>query len=159
MGESRVNMGDYFRFVPNYTGPYISNGRFQSSVKFGDRKPKDRLDSLSRLHDTAYANWSDSKWHRMAADSIYADEAFKIGGVIPRTAGTAVRYGNAVIDGATHMTKRAAQGLVFGSPLLGLVQGGVENLAAYSGYRKNEKALKNEVLSYYATDPHAHLQI
>ncbi len=54
---------------PNYTGPYISNGKLQESVPFGDKTPKDELDALSRLHDSAYAKWDD-RLHRSVADNL-----------------------------------------------------------------------------------------
>ena len=65
-------MGDYVNAVPNYTGPYISNGKVQESVAFGNRVPKNRLDALARLHDTAYAMYSDDL-HRTMADLIFCD--------------------------------------------------------------------------------------
>ncbi len=41
-------------YMDNYTGPGWSNGKWQSSVANGDKKPKSRSDSYSRDHDTSY---------------------------------------------------------------------------------------------------------
>jgi len=76
-----------------YTGPYISDGEFQTSVKFGKSTPVDRLDALSRYHDSAYANWFDLE-HRAAADYIYYRDAHRLPGFVPRVAAYAVLYGN-----------------------------------------------------------------
>lgn len=54
-----------------YTGPYWSDGRFQSSIAFGSNIPIDNVDNESRLHDTAYAVYPDQR-HRVAADWLYS---------------------------------------------------------------------------------------
>jgi hypothetical protein len=38
----------------NYTGPFLSDGKYQSSVPYGKTPPSSKLDSFSRLHDTDY---------------------------------------------------------------------------------------------------------
>lgn len=60
-----------------YTGPFWSDGRIQSSVKFGSNKPTDETDYESRLHDTAYAVFEDSD-HRTAADWLYKERLSKV---------------------------------------------------------------------------------
>lgn len=77
----------------NYTGPYISGGKLQSSVEFGEAEALSLLDYFSRLHDTAYAHWPDRR-HRYAADLIYHDEVKKLVGMYPAIASRAVKYAN-----------------------------------------------------------------
>lgn len=84
----------------NYTGPMLSDGKFQESVANGKAKPKSKLDRLSRTHDHAYAVYKDRK-HRYQADVDYQAGANKIGGFVPRAAGFAVRYLNQFGDGRT----------------------------------------------------------
>lgn len=79
-------------FQENYTGPYLSDGRFQSSVAYGRAKPKSKLDRLSRKHDTAYAlARSDSE--KRTADREYYDDTRSMSW-FPRMAGNLVLYGN-----------------------------------------------------------------
>ena len=61
--------------LPNYTGPYRSDGAWQPSVPFGKSKPKNRLDRLSRMHDTAYYFFKDDPAWLAAADYLYARDA------------------------------------------------------------------------------------
>lgn len=133
-----VNVGKY---LPNYTGPYISDGKFQTSVKFGRAVPKDRLDKLSRLHDTAFKEFSDYG-HRTAANSIYHNDA-KSGNAMSQIAGAAVLYGNQVLS--------ASKGLSFNLPAL--VYGGVRNALNLHDYVKNEKKYKQDIKNLYAQDP------
>lgn len=133
-----VNVGKY---LPNYTGPYISDGKFQTSVKFGNAVPKDRLDKLSRLHDTAFKEFSDYG-HRTAANSIYHNDA-KGGNTMSQIAGAAVLYGNQVLS--------ASKGLSFNLPAL--VYGGVRNALDLHDYVKNEKKYKRDIKNLYAQDP------
>lgn len=133
-----VNVGKY---LPNYTGPYISDGKFQTSVRFGQATPKDRLDKLSRLHDTAFKEFSDYG-HRTAANSLYNYDA-KDGDTMSKIAGAAVLYGNQVLT--------AAKGLSFNMPAL--VYGGVRNALDLHDYVKNEKRYKQDVKDLYAQDP------
>jgi len=149
-------MGDSAWFIPNYTGPFISNGKFQTSVEFGDRAPKDSLDALSRLHDSAYAKYRDSKQHRMAADEIYADEAHKLGTITGHVAGLAVRYGNHLQDAVRHIVGEVVRQPAL--PVLGLLKGGVDVVRTYTGYRKRRDDLRRDVVRYYGADPFPHLQ-
>jgi len=77
----------------NYTGPYWSDGKLQTSVLFGESDAINALDELSRLHDSAYAFYPD-RAHREAADRLYAQEARKLTGMFPSIAGNVVQYGN-----------------------------------------------------------------
>jgi len=133
-----VNVGKY---LPNYTGPYISDGKFQTSVKFGNAVPKDRLDKLSRLHDTAFKEFSDYG-HRTAANSIYHKDAME-GDTMSQIAGAAVLYGNQVLS--------AGKGLSFNLPAL--VYGGVRNALNLHDYVMNEKKYKQDIKDLYARDP------
>ena len=144
-------MGEVVPFLPNYTGPFISDGKFQTSVEFGEAEPKDALDALSRYHDSAYYRFKD-KGHRMAADSIYADEAAKLTGQFPHLAGHAVRYGNQFKDSLNNLV--SPELLVAGPfALLGLVKGGLQNACHLHDYMINGDKYKREVLDYYKTDP------
>jgi hypothetical protein len=144
-------MGDKYDFVPNYTGPWISNGQFQSSVEFGDRKPKDQLDALSRLHDTAYAKWSD-RLHRTVADTIYATEARKLAKKFPELAAFIVQYGNFTKNSVDTLRETSGYGLP------GLIVGGIRNMYHLNDYLMNGDKVKKEILNYYKTDPHIELQ-
>jgi len=79
-------------FTENYTGPYLSDGRFQSSVEDGKAPPRSRLDALSREHDSAYARSKTSR-DRRKADLAYF-RATRTMGWFPRLAGDIVLYGN-----------------------------------------------------------------
>lgn len=130
----------------NYTGPYLSDGKFQNSVYFGDAEPKSKLDALSRLHDTAYATFADYG-HRTAADSIYNEEAKKLESIFPQLAGAAVLYGNKVMGSFSNLTSNAALGP------LGVLIGAVKNMYNLNDYVLNEERYRRDVLDLYAKDP------
>jgi len=108
VGGGGENMSDYndlpdwtLPYISeNFTGPYVSDGKFQESVAKSTAKPKSKLDWHSRTHDSAYAVRKDRK-SRYEADLVYQANAYKIGGIVPRVAGTAVRYLNQLGDGRT----------------------------------------------------------
>lgn len=110
----------------NYTGPWLSDGKIQSSVANGKSKPKSKLDALSREHDTAYAVHKDRK-NRYQADLVYQRGTEKIGGFVPRAAGYAVRYLNQLGDG-NHL--RDTVGNLRGS----LIGGGGVNMSKYQEF-------------------------
>ncbi len=87
-----------YQYIPNYTGPYISDGKFQSSVQFGNAPAINSLDLHSRYHDTAYAKWPSSRLHRMAADNIYYDAVRKHLSLPSKVAAGAVRYVNQIAN-------------------------------------------------------------
>lgn len=136
--------------LPNYTGPYISDGKFQSSVMFGSTKPKDELDALSRLHDTAYAYYED-RAHREAADRIYSDAAKKLRGKFPELAADIVNYGNYTGRQAGQL----ASDVLTYTPIAGVVKFAGTNLL--NMYRMiNGTYLKKEIAdvkSLYSRDP------
>lgn len=119
-------------FTDNYTGPYRSDGQWQASVPFGKSNPQSKLDALSRLHDTAYATYSDYG-HRTAADSLYKKESDKLVGLFPKLAGHAVVYGNKIAQAASTDPFTNALNLY--------------------DYMLNEKKYKKEIQALYATDP------
>jgi hypothetical protein len=80
-------------YFGNYTGPYWSDGKFQTSVEFGESDPQSEWDYLSYLHDTAYARYEDAA-HREAADQLYNERAKQLIGRFPQLAGNFVEYGN-----------------------------------------------------------------
>jgi len=140
-------MGEVIDALPNYTGPYISNGEFQTSVEFGDKPPKDKLDALSRLHDSAYAHFDDYG-HRRAADVIYGNEAKQLVGLFPELAGLVVKYGNQIGD--SFSTILSSYGML--GPA-GILVGGVKNALKLHDYMINEQRYKKDITEYYATDP------
>ncbi len=133
-----------------YTGPYISDNKFQTSVEFGEHEATSELAYLSRMHDTAYAHWKDRD-HREAADRLYNERAQQIVGRFPHLAGNAVMYGNY----AKRQAEDAATYATFGLP--GLVYWGAKNM-----YNENKmlngtylKKEKEAVLQLYSRDPEA----
>jgi hypothetical protein len=134
--------------LPAYTGPYISDGKLQSSVLFGRTEPVDELDALSRLHDTAYAYYGDAK-HREAADAIYYEGASKLNGTLPKVAAVLVKYGN-YVERQFEKTAEAATGGVFGLAKL-VVSNLLNTQSRLDGtYLKQERS---DVLSLYSRDP------
>ncbi len=138
--------------LPNYTGPYISDGKVQSSVEFGETAPQDQLDALSRLHDSAYAKWDDWQ-HRQAADEIYEIEAKKLAGKFPQLAGKIVAYGNFAARSSATLAQRTAS---LGP--LGILVGGIENMVKLHDYVTNGDRYKADVRTYFGTDPHPEFQ-
>jgi len=112
-GVNMVNLGFY---QTNYTGPYLSDGKFQTSVKFGTARPLDRLDKFSRYHDSAFAEFKDYG-HRTAANSIYYNQT-KHGTSLEQLAGASVLFGNQAIT--------SVKNLASGSGFLGLVWNGAK---------------------------------
>jgi hypothetical protein len=131
--------------MDNYTGPYWSDGKLQSSVEFGQTPPTSALDAESRLHDSAYAHYQDLA-HRMAADAIYDARVEKLGG-LGTLAGTAVAYGNQALRSGKNLIDYSEYGLV------GLIVGSLINDYNLNDYMMNVDKYKKEVLAYYATDP------
>lgn len=129
----------------NYTGPYLSNGKYQSSVAFGEAEPKSKLDALSRLHDTAYATFADYG-HRTAADSIFNEEAKKLESLFPQLAGGVVLYGNKIKDSFLNLADSVY------NPF-GLIIGAVKNMYNLNDYVMNEEKYRREVRELYQKDP------
>lgn len=141
--------------MPNYTGPYISNGKFQTSVEFGEVEPLDVLDSFSRLHDSAYAKWEDSL-HRTVADKIYYDSVKNLSGLFPEIASDVVLYGNRIGRSVSNIASSIA---TYGP--LGIVVGGVKNMYDLYSYMSESSSgkIRKEILNYYATDPYPQYQV
>lgn len=139
--------------LPNYTGPYISNGSIQESVEFGDKDPKDALDALSRLHDSAYAKYKDQA-HRTAADAIYEKEAKKLLAQFPQLAGDLVLYGNQILRSGSTLAQSISKWGPFG-----LIIGGVQNMYNLNDYMMNGAKYRKEIQEYYATDPFPNKQV
>jgi len=141
--------------MDNYTGPYWSNGSVQSSVEFGDLLPTNELDIASRLHDSAYAHYESGSQQRRAADFIYNTEVEALGG-IGKFAGTAVVYGNQIINSAGVLMDDAYSGFKIGGPiggLIGLAVGAIETQLSAIDWAENKGNYIKEVLAYYNTDP------
>ncbi len=140
-------MGDYFDFLPNYTGPWLSDGKFQGSVAFGKAKPKNDLDELSRLHDSAYARWDD-RLHRTVADLIYDEEARELSGFLPSVARNLVVYGNHTARSASRLYDAVNDWGPFG-----VVVGGSKNALDLEELRRSEPSIRKEIQYYYGQDP------
>lgn len=138
-----------------YTGPWVSNGKFQESVAFGDQAPLGALDSFSRLHDTAYALYEPGIM-RKAADSVYHDRVSNLPGKLPSIAGDAVLYGNAGMHSLGNITSAVTTGFKYGSlpgAFLGLVYGGVENMFDLNTYLTHGSQAKKDIIAMELTDP------
>ncbi len=147
-------------FGQNYTGPYISNGKFQKSVAFGESVPLSATDSFSRLHDTSRVYYGPGG-HRTAADSLYRERVKGLG-KIPSLAGDAVLYGSAVENSLSTLANSVATGARFaGLPgaFAGLVYGGVKNLISLEDYVVNRDKYKRDVKAMEKLDPHPNLQL
>jgi len=148
----------------NYVGPNWSNGKKQSSVKWGNLDPINALDALARQHDTAYATWSD-RAHREAADEIFAAEANKLkkrfGNKFaedPKFAAGAVQYGNY----AHRQTKKLWDDVMWGNKILpgmgaltGVLKFGLGNIKEMHQRLKGtyHKKELEDVLKLYREDP------
>lgn len=138
--------------ITNYTGPYLSDGRFQESVPFGTTKPTSPLDALARLHDTAYAIYSDRN-HREAADRIFYTEAMKLKTSGATTAAALVKYGNYAGRQASDIIAHARWGP------LGLAYVVAQNIKRLSDRMTgSDRIYDKDIEALYATDPLPHLQ-
>lgn len=142
----------------NYIGPYWSNGKVQSSVRYGGKKPINQLDALARIHDTVYAQYKDRK-HREAADLWFAAEAYKLKEKFPDLAADIVVYGNFLQRQASEtyesVSAGASAGGLFGAAL-GLVYQVAKNVVTMQ-QRLNGTYLKSEmadVLKVIENDPY-----
>lgn len=83
----------------NYTGMYLSDGKFQPSVAYGKQRPTSELDKFSRFHDTMYSLYSTRK-KRRAADLWYHDNVPD--DWLSQLAGDVVWYGNRMLNAPLH---------------------------------------------------------
>ncbi len=121
-------------------------------MAFGETEPTDALDALSRLHDTAYATYSDRK-HREAADMIYNEEAKKLGERFPNLAGNIVLYGNYASRQAEKLSSDISSYWLLG-PLVFQIENMMDATKMIDGtYLKSER---QDILNLYATDPKLH---
>jgi hypothetical protein len=144
-----------------YTGPFISNNKFQTSVMFGDQAPLGVRDSNSRLHDTSYAYFGDDMTGKMAADSIYNKRQSVLPGINPLI-GNVVQYGNALGRSASNIVGHGSEGFrLAGLPgaFLGLVYGGAENAVQLYDYVLHGDEKKKEILELEKSDPYPDNQI
>lgn len=141
--------------MDNYTGPYWSDGRFQTSVEFGESKPTSELDAASRLHDSAYARFGDQQ-HRRAADVIYAETTNDIGGA-SAFVGQAVKYGNYAINAASELSRDVGWGFELAGELgalVGLAYAEYKFITDIDDWNENSMKYISDVNSYYLRDPH-----
>lgn len=141
--------------MDNYTGPYWSDGKLQSSVVFGSAMPTNELDMASRLHDTAYATYSAGSQQRRAADFIY-DETVKSLGGLGKFAGTTVLYGNQLINASGELVNDVKTGFSVAGPvgaLIGGIYGAVKNQVSVLDWAMNKEKYVKEVKEFYKSDP------
>jgi len=140
----------------NYVGPFWSDGKIQSSVEWGSKKPTDEFDALAQQHDAAYAHWKDDK-HREAADLIFAEEARKLKKSYGNSPAAQTRFAAAMVEEGNY-TSRQAKKLaadIASHGWLGAVKFQIQNMVD-SQKRMNGTYLKSElarVREYY--DAHA----
>jgi len=140
--------------MDNYTGPGWSDGRVQWSRKFGASKPKDYLDSQSRLHDTAYAHFKDNA-HRRAADVIYERNLRHEGGIGGAISALPL-YGNYALTRAQDIATNVGGGLVKGGAIGavgGLVRSGINYVGDMNDWLQNREKYVREVEELYRQDP------
>jgi len=140
--------------MENYIGPYWSDGKWQESVEFGDKPALSGVDAASRLHDSAYAHYTDEA-HRIAADEIYSDTLRKLNEPLAGLADVPL-YGNYVKNrvseyGSDFLTGFKYAGLLGG--LGSLVYNGIKGIIRSNDLIQNGKRYRDEVLDYYDTDP------
>jgi hypothetical protein len=140
--------------MDNYIGPFWSDGKWQSSVEFGDAPPLSEVDAASRLHDSAYARFSDEK-RRIAADVLYSEQLKKMTGAKSKLADVPL-FGNFLRNRATQIGTDFVAGLKYGGlpgALGSLVYSGVKGMVQNHDLAVNLPKYKKEVEAYYATDP------
>jgi hypothetical protein len=145
------------QYIGNYTGPFWSDGKIQSSVEWGKEDPESQLDFLSRQHDSAYAHYKGQPKMLEAADEIYAENAKKLVGQFPHLAGNLVQYGNYTGRAATKLlndVKNANMILPGIGTLLGLgkfsIEGMMDNMKRIDGKYLDKE--KKAIHAFYATD-------
>lgn len=136
-----INLG-FGRY--NYLGPYISDGKFQTSVQYGKTRPSDYLDAQARLHDSAYATFKDYG-RRRASDSLFSERT-KGESLVGAVSAGAVGYGNQIISAGSNLLGKTG--------LAGLIVGGATNMFELHDYMINESKYKKEVLAHYESDPY-----
>lgn len=153
-GEKNQCQGGAQIKMENYIGPYWSDGKWQESVEFGLSPALSEVDAASRLHDSAYAHYTDEA-HRIAADEIYSAT---LKGLKEKYAGLAdvPLYGNYIKNRAKEIGGGFATGVKYGGlagGLFSLVYNGVKGIVRSSDLIRNGERYRNEVLGYYKTDP------
>lgn len=140
--------------MENYTGPYWSDGKWQESVEFGETPALSGVDAASRLHDSAYAHYTDEA-HRTAADEIYSATLKKLKEPNSYLADVPL-YGNYVKNRAMEMAGDFANGWKYGGIAGGLgslIYNGIKGIVRSNDLIQNGKKYRDEVLAYYDTDP------
>jgi len=138
-----------------YTGPWVSNGKFQKSVSFGDQPPLGVVDSYSRLHDTGHDQYGPGIY-RKAADSLYHDRMSKLPGALPHLLGDVVVYGNAGMQSLGNITSGMTSGFkLAGLPgaFAGLIYGGAKNMYELHDYVTHRDEAKKAVRDMEKLDP------
>lgn len=92
-------------FVDHYTGPYWSDGKFQTSVEKGERRPSSKLDRLSKRHDNQYYSCGSNLDCLDDADELYY-QASRGMSIVPRVVGLMPKYGNQPGRQATRLGRK-----------------------------------------------------
>jgi hypothetical protein len=140
--------------MDNYIGPYWSDGKWQQSVEFGGKEPLSELDAAARLHDSAYARFSDQQ-RRTAADVIFSETVKKLDDK-RALIGDLPLYGNYVKNRAGSLLTDFATGVRTAGLVGGLgavVYNGVKGMVLNHDLAINLPRYKREVAAYYRTDP------
>lgn len=140
--------------MENYIGPYWSDGKWQESVEFGLQPALSGVDAASRLHDSAYAHYTDEA-HRTAADEIYSATLKKLNEPLSNLADVPL-YGNYIKNRAKEIGSDFVTGFKYFGLLGGLgslVYNGVKNVVRSNDLIQNGDTYRKDVLAYYATDP------
>jgi len=112
------------------------------------------VDAASRLHDSAYAHYTDEA-HRIAADEIYSATLKKLREPKAILADVPL-YGNYVKNRAMEIGGDFINGWKYGGLVGGLgslVYNGIKGIVRSNDLIQNGKKYRDEVLAYYDTDP------
>jgi len=154
VGVKRMNITPYDIIGQRYTGPWISNNAFQTSVEFGDEIPATPLDAESRLHDTGVKHWNDPLY-QLAVDDVYYEDTLDIPGNYASLARNLVLYGNFANRTRPKILDMIPNPVNFAK----IIYKAYENNKLIYDYANQSDQLKKEVREYYRTkDPHPELQ-
>lgn len=141
----------------NYVGPNWSDGKFQSSVLWGESEPQNELDLAAYYHDSAYAHWADSD-HREMADRIFREQTAHLDEKLAKFASEAVTHGNMLGRSVERLAENISMTAPLGpmAPVAGLVITAFENIFEANKRLPGGSMEKTyqEVLKFYETDPH-----
>jgi len=154
-GEKNQCQGGAQTKMENYIGPYWSDGKWQESVEFGETPALSAVDEASRLHDSAYAHFTDEA-HRVAADEIYSATLKRIREPNAALADVPL-YGNYIKNRAEEIGSDVLGGFRYGGlagAFGGLLYNGIKGIVRSNDLIQHGDEYREDVLKYYATDPY-----